>query len=79
MGLGGAKFRTWSGPGGSSHKGPLTSALAYWDTLLCNGGLFLEFIQFILGLLQDPRGAIAGWIISLGPVWVYTPLFSLCL
>ena len=29
MGLGGAKFRTWSGPGGSSHKGPLTSALAY--------------------------------------------------
>jgi len=35
----------------------------------------LEFIQFILGLLQDPRGAIAGWIISLGPVWVYTPLF----
>ena len=35
----------------------------------------MEFIQFILGLLQDPRGAIAGWIISLGPVWVYTPLF----
>ena len=29
MGRGGAKFRTWSGPGGSSHKGPLTSALAY--------------------------------------------------
>ena len=24
--LGGAKFRTWSGPEGSSHKGPLTSA-----------------------------------------------------
>lgn len=29
MGLGGIKFRTWSGPGGSSHKGPLTSAHAY--------------------------------------------------
>lgn len=29
MGLGGAKFRTWSGPGGSSHKGPLASAHAY--------------------------------------------------
>lgn len=29
MGLGGAMFRTWSGPGGSSHKGPLTSAHTY--------------------------------------------------
>ena len=29
MGMGGAKFRTWSGPGGSSHKGPLTSAHTY--------------------------------------------------
>ena len=29
MGWGGAKFRTWSGPGGSSHKGPLTSVPAY--------------------------------------------------
>lgn len=35
----------------------------------------MEFINFILGLLQDPRGAIAGWIITLGPIWVYTPLF----
>lgn len=35
----------------------------------------MEFIDFILGLLQDPRGAIAGWIIALGPIWVYTPLF----
>lgn len=35
----------------------------------------MEFVDFILGLLQDPRGAIAGWIISLGPIWVYTPLF----
>lgn len=35
----------------------------------------MEFIDLILGLLQDPRGAIAGWIIALGPVWVYTPLF----
>ena len=39
----------------------------------------MEFIQFILGLLQDPRGAIAGWIISLRPVWVYTPLFCIVL
>ena len=29
MGMGGDKFRTWSGPGGSSHKGPLTSAHTY--------------------------------------------------
>jgi len=29
MGMGGAMFRTWSGPGGSSHKEPLTSAHAY--------------------------------------------------
>lgn len=35
----------------------------------------MEFIDFIMGLLQDPRGAIAGWIIALGPIWVYTPLF----
>lgn len=35
----------------------------------------MEFIDFILDLLQDPRGAIAGWIIALGPIWVYTPLF----
>lgn len=35
----------------------------------------MEFVDFILGLLQDPRGAIAGWIIALGPIWVYTPLF----
>ena len=35
----------------------------------------MEFIDFILRLLQDPRGAIAGWIITLGPIWVYTPLF----
>ena len=39
MGRGGAKFRTWSGPGGSSHKGPLTSALAYPRYL---GPLWLE-------------------------------------
>ena len=29
MGLGGAMFRTWSGRGRSSHKGPLASAHAY--------------------------------------------------
>lgn len=35
----------------------------------------MDFIHFLLGLLQDPRGAIAGWIITLGPLWVYSPLF----
>ncbi len=35
----------------------------------------MEIINFILGLLKDPRGAIAGWIVTLGAVWVYTPLF----
>ena len=35
----------------------------------------MNVIQFFLNLLSDPRGAIAGWIISLGAVWVYTPLF----
>ena len=35
----------------------------------------MKFVEFILSLLQDPRAAIAGWIIALGPIWVYTPLF----
>lgn len=35
----------------------------------------MEFITFLLDLIHDPRTAIAGWIISLGPVLVYTPLF----
>ena len=35
----------------------------------------MDFINFIVGLLQDPRNAIASWIITLGPIWVYTPLF----
>lgn len=35
----------------------------------------MEIIHFLLGLLKDPRAAIAGWIITLGPLWVYTPLF----
>lgn len=35
----------------------------------------MEIINFILGLLHDPRGAITGWIVTLGAVWVYTPLF----
>ena len=74
MGLGGAKFRTWSGPGGSSHKGPLTSALAYPGHFGVLKGA-MGFVEFILSLLRDPRGAIAGWIIALGPIWVYTPLF----
>lgn len=35
----------------------------------------MNFVDFIIGLLQDPRAAIAGWIVALGPVLVYTPLF----
>ena len=35
----------------------------------------MDFVNFIVGLLKDPRAAIAGWIIALGPVWVSTPLF----
>lgn len=35
----------------------------------------MNFIDFIVNLLKDPRGAIAGWIVALGPIWVYTPLF----
>ncbi len=38
-------------------------------------GITLEILQFFISLLQDPRGAIAGWIITLGPVLVYSPLF----
>ncbi len=38
-------------------------------------GLPVSIIQFFLDLLRDPRGFIAQWIIDLGPVWVYTPLF----
>ena len=32
-------------------------------------------IEFFVNLLRDPRGFIASWIIALGPVWVYSPLF----
>ena len=35
----------------------------------------MDIINFLINLLKDPRGAIAGWIIALGPIWVYTPLF----
>ena len=35
----------------------------------------MEIIQFFINLLSDPRGAIAGWITDLGPIWVYAPLF----
>lgn len=35
----------------------------------------MEIIQFFINLLSDPRGAIAGWIADLGPIWVYAPLF----
>jgi membrane-associated protein len=35
----------------------------------------MDFIGFIMGLLSDPRTAIAGWIVTLGPAMVYSPLF----
>ena len=35
----------------------------------------LGFIQFISALLHDPRTFIAQWIVTLGAVWVYAPLF----
>ncbi|MGI6032312.1 MAG: VTT domain-containing protein [Coriobacteriales bacterium] len=35
----------------------------------------MDIIQFFVNLLQDPRGAIARWIIEFGPVYVYVPLF----
>lgn len=35
----------------------------------------MGIIEFFVNLLKDPRGQIAAWIIALGPVWVYTPLF----
>ena len=35
----------------------------------------MNFISFIVDLLHDPRTFIAGWIASLGVVWVYGPLF----
>lgn len=35
----------------------------------------MEVIQFFVDLLKDPRGFIADWINTLGPVWVYAPLF----
>ena len=35
----------------------------------------MGIIEFFVNLLKDPRGFIAAWIIALGPVWVYTPLF----
>ena len=35
----------------------------------------MGFFDFIVNLLRDPRAFIAAWIVSLGPVMVYTPLF----
>ncbi len=35
----------------------------------------MEFLHFIIALLQDPRTFIAQWIVDFGPVWVYSPLF----
>jgi membrane-associated protein len=35
----------------------------------------MEIIQFFIDLLRDPRQFIADWINTLGPIWVYIPLF----
>lgn len=35
----------------------------------------MDVINFFVTLLSDPRGSIAGWIIALGPIGVYSPLF----
>jgi len=35
----------------------------------------MSIINFFLDLLHDPRSFIAGWIVALGPIWVYSPLF----
>lgn len=35
----------------------------------------MGIIDFFVNLLKDPRGFIAAWIVTLGPVMVYTPLF----
>lgn len=32
-------------------------------------------MEVLISLLQDPRAFIADWIVTLGPIWVYTPLF----
>ncbi len=38
-------------------------------------GKRMGFIEFIISFLKDPRTYIAAWIIALGPVLVYCPLF----
>ena len=35
----------------------------------------MEIIHFFLELLRDPRQFIADWINTLGPIWVYVPLW----
>ena len=35
----------------------------------------MSVINFFYELLKDPRGFIAHWIVTLGPIWVYCPLF----
>ena len=35
----------------------------------------MDLINFFVGLIKDTRACIAGWIITLGTVWFYRPLF----
>ena len=76
MGWGGAMVRTWSGPGGSSHKDPLASAPAYQRYFCIRSERDpVDFINFIIAFLKDPRTQLAAWIVALGPIMVYCPLF----
>ena len=49
--------------------------LRYFFVSGCDREDDMDIINFFVNLLSDPRGAIAGWIIALGPLWVYSPLF----
>lgn len=34
----------------------------------------MEILQYVIGLLQNPSGALAGWIATMG-AWAYAPVF----
>ena len=35
----------------------------------------MSIVNFLLELIRDPRTSIISWINTLGPIWVYLPLF----
>ena len=90
MGSDGIMPRTWSGPGGSSHKWPLMSVRVYSAHFRMSGGMSVRRVcrataegpegrrmDVLIALLQDPRSFIADWITNLGAIWVYAPLFAI--